>query len=131
MLAQLCAGSSLKRLPWQPPSAALPNVEASTMVVAGGDGGLKRSSLHSLRDAAAFCFAGDEEGSSPFLSPHPPPRTLLDTGSFLYLCRVASTPGSYRTLVRIWRCSLHGQIFFERDQQISGQPGKKAFSSAK
>lgn len=79
MPAQLCAGSSLKLLPWQLPSAASPHVEASVMAVAGGDGGLKRSSLQSLHDAAAFGFAGDEEGSSPFLSPH----ALLDTGSFL------------------------------------------------
>lgn len=83
MLAQLCAASSLKHLPWQPPSAASPSVEVSMMAVTGGDGGLKRSSLHSPRDAAAFCFAGDEEGPSPFLSPHPPPHVLLDTGSFL------------------------------------------------
>lgn len=83
MLAQLCAGSSLKLLPWQPPSATSPNVEASVITVPGGDGGMKRSSLRSPCEDAAFWSAGDEEGSSPFLSPHPAPHTLLDTGSFV------------------------------------------------
>lgn len=83
MLAQLCAGSSLKLLPWQPPSAASPNVEASVIAVAGGDGGMKRSSLLSSCEDAALCFAGNEEGSSIFLSPHLGPHTLLGTGSFL------------------------------------------------
>lgn len=81
MLAKLCAGSSLKCLPWQLLSAASLNVEASMMVVTGGDGELKTSALHSPHETAALCFAGNEEGLSSFLPQHPPPHMLL--GSFL------------------------------------------------
>lgn len=101
------------------------------MAVPGGDGGLVRASSCSLCDAAAFCFAACEEGSSPFCSPQSPPHALLGTGSLLYLCRVASMPGSHRTLVWIQHHSLHGKTCFWKGPENFRAVRREAFSSAK
>lgn len=129
MLAKLCAGSSLKRLPWQPLSAASLNTDASMMAVTGGDGELKSSALHSPHETAAFCCAGDEEGLSPFLRQHPPPHMLL--GSFLQLCRVTSMPGCNQDLGRDPASLISWANLFQKEPAGFRAARTKAFSSAK